>query len=452
MTERNGMIAGDEYLVRVVDLPPSVPALVALDEDGFANIYVNAHLSRAEQRRALAHELGHLLRDDAYAERDIRAAEDAPERAFLAMQGEGVEETLPATQGEGTEDAFPEAQGDGAEETLPAMQGEGAEDAFPEAQGDGAEENPPKMWKESAKALELSPASVVQWTVEPEASKDFDGMSKESTNPAVENDGVSEESTKSAGIIDGMSKESTNPTGVIDDASEKSTKPAVENNGVSGKSANPTTVIDGMSKESTNPTGLIDGMSKESTNPTTVIDDMSEESEGMPCAAPALLTLTGEALGPGDAVFAAGDLTALGPGLYLPGGRAMARCRWAFDAMIPALMAACDRPDLLRGGPVMPRETVDAWLRPGLLPEAVTLLAFVPLGRGESRSVAAVCCHASGPVRGVIYLDGRGAPMGGVTWFTLPDGVRVAVRCAPGPGGARLAAVARSVGRGWMRI
>ena len=68
-------LTSDEYLVRLLDLPSGVRALVAVDEEGFSNIYVNARLSREEQAAALRHELRHLSNDDAYNDRDIRSVE-----------------------------------------------------------------------------------------------------------------------------------------------------------------------------------------------------------------------------------------------------------------------------------------------------------------------------------------------------------------------------------------
>lgn len=68
-------LTSDEYRVRLMDLPSGVRALVAVDEEGFSNIYVNARLSREDQAAALRHELRHIRRDDAYNDRDIRIVE-----------------------------------------------------------------------------------------------------------------------------------------------------------------------------------------------------------------------------------------------------------------------------------------------------------------------------------------------------------------------------------------
>lgn len=58
-----------------MDLPCTVKAFVAMDEDGFNNIYVNSKLSREEQRKAVMHELNHLARNDFYNDLDIRSVE-----------------------------------------------------------------------------------------------------------------------------------------------------------------------------------------------------------------------------------------------------------------------------------------------------------------------------------------------------------------------------------------
>ena len=74
--------------VRLIDLPVTVGAMVAFDEDGFASIYLNARLSHEKQRKALRHELRHIDNDDAYNPCSIQAAE---------KRADGVQEvqTLP---------------------------------------------------------------------------------------------------------------------------------------------------------------------------------------------------------------------------------------------------------------------------------------------------------------------------------------------------------------------
>lgn len=66
----------DDCIVRLLDLPCSVKAVTALDEDGCANIYINSKLSREEQQKAAKHELAHVSRDDFHNTTDIYACEE----------------------------------------------------------------------------------------------------------------------------------------------------------------------------------------------------------------------------------------------------------------------------------------------------------------------------------------------------------------------------------------
>lgn len=59
-----------------MDLPHSIKAFVALDEEGFNNIYVNSRLSQEEQFKAAMHELRHVARDDFFNDLSIRNIED----------------------------------------------------------------------------------------------------------------------------------------------------------------------------------------------------------------------------------------------------------------------------------------------------------------------------------------------------------------------------------------
>lgn len=70
-------VQNNEYVVRLIDLPCAVKAVTALDDEGLANIYLNAKLSQETQRKALKHELNHLDRDDFYNDLDIRTVEGA---------------------------------------------------------------------------------------------------------------------------------------------------------------------------------------------------------------------------------------------------------------------------------------------------------------------------------------------------------------------------------------
>ena len=64
-----------EFSIRLMDLPHTVKGFVALDEDGFANIYINSRLSREEQRKAARHEINHLQNNDFYNDADIASVE-----------------------------------------------------------------------------------------------------------------------------------------------------------------------------------------------------------------------------------------------------------------------------------------------------------------------------------------------------------------------------------------
>ena len=78
--------------VRLIDLDVSVGGLIAVDEAGFVNIYLNARLSRDAQMKALRHELRHYYRGDLYSDADIREVErlaDGP--VVLDLRGAPVE-------------------------------------------------------------------------------------------------------------------------------------------------------------------------------------------------------------------------------------------------------------------------------------------------------------------------------------------------------------------------
>lgn len=70
------MMTKDDYCVRIIDLPYEVRGFVAMSPEGFWSIYLNAHLSQAEQRKTFLHELRHIVRDDFYNEYDIRSIEE----------------------------------------------------------------------------------------------------------------------------------------------------------------------------------------------------------------------------------------------------------------------------------------------------------------------------------------------------------------------------------------
>ena len=88
-----GLPLPDDCRVRLVDLPVQAGGMIAVDESGFVNIYLNARLSLDAQRRALQHELRHYYRGDLYSEEDIRDIEaraDAP--LFQDIDGAPLDE------------------------------------------------------------------------------------------------------------------------------------------------------------------------------------------------------------------------------------------------------------------------------------------------------------------------------------------------------------------------
>lgn len=52
------------YTTRLVSLPPAVKGFVSRDEDDHNNIYINVNLGSEEQKKALRHELDHIVRED----------------------------------------------------------------------------------------------------------------------------------------------------------------------------------------------------------------------------------------------------------------------------------------------------------------------------------------------------------------------------------------------------
>lgn len=82
----------NDYLVRIIDLPHSVNGLIALDEEGFHNIYINAHLSAEGQRKALKHELDHLAHNDFYNNKSIKRIESQGNKEFNADVQSAIKE------------------------------------------------------------------------------------------------------------------------------------------------------------------------------------------------------------------------------------------------------------------------------------------------------------------------------------------------------------------------
>lgn len=61
----------DNCEVRMIDLPPGIGGAVMVDDDGFANIYINARHGHNAQLRSLEHEIKHVLSDDIHNDSPI---------------------------------------------------------------------------------------------------------------------------------------------------------------------------------------------------------------------------------------------------------------------------------------------------------------------------------------------------------------------------------------------
>lgn len=64
-----------EYIIRVMDMPDCLNGMVKYDENDFANIYINAHLSPEGRRKAADHELTHVINDDIHNSDPIEVIE-----------------------------------------------------------------------------------------------------------------------------------------------------------------------------------------------------------------------------------------------------------------------------------------------------------------------------------------------------------------------------------------
>lgn len=65
----------DDIVCRVIELPLRVNAVTVVDENGDFNIYVNAHLSPEDQRKAYLHERRHIKRHHFYVHKPIDECE-----------------------------------------------------------------------------------------------------------------------------------------------------------------------------------------------------------------------------------------------------------------------------------------------------------------------------------------------------------------------------------------
>ena len=69
------MIASDEYVVRLIDLPVSVGGFITESPDGFANIYLNARHGDQGRHRAFRHEIDHAENDDLHSTEPVEVIE-----------------------------------------------------------------------------------------------------------------------------------------------------------------------------------------------------------------------------------------------------------------------------------------------------------------------------------------------------------------------------------------
>lgn len=70
------MMTEGDYCIRYLDQPNyKIRGSVHIDEDGFANIYINPRLSTEQQLKSMLHELAHLENDDLYNDDPLSLAE-----------------------------------------------------------------------------------------------------------------------------------------------------------------------------------------------------------------------------------------------------------------------------------------------------------------------------------------------------------------------------------------
>lgn len=71
------LIEGRDYTVRVVPFPVyNVGGMVTPNEDGSFSVYLNANLSQERQKKALQHELEHIINGDFWSGEPIQSMED----------------------------------------------------------------------------------------------------------------------------------------------------------------------------------------------------------------------------------------------------------------------------------------------------------------------------------------------------------------------------------------
>ena len=58
------LIEGADYFIRYMNLPPKIWAFCTPNSDGTYSVYLDPRRSYSQQKCDLAHEIGHILRDD----------------------------------------------------------------------------------------------------------------------------------------------------------------------------------------------------------------------------------------------------------------------------------------------------------------------------------------------------------------------------------------------------
>ena len=70
----------DEVIVRVIDLPDTIPGVTVLDENGDYNVYLNGRLSKDNYDEAVRHELQHIDKEHFYKDKPVLECEDEVRR------------------------------------------------------------------------------------------------------------------------------------------------------------------------------------------------------------------------------------------------------------------------------------------------------------------------------------------------------------------------------------
>ena len=69
----------NDFIVRLITLPPTVKGFVSIDADGFYSIYINNALSAEEQKKTFHHEMGHIKYDHFYSGKPMEIIESEAE-------------------------------------------------------------------------------------------------------------------------------------------------------------------------------------------------------------------------------------------------------------------------------------------------------------------------------------------------------------------------------------